>query len=71
MPLPAQWAFTCSRLTTETVEQCVKFVQNYQRQYKNYAFVLSLLTTLTDFTQYPGIFNVDFEQVNHGWVKTF
>ena len=50
-----QPAITCSKLTTETLEQDVKYVQK--------------LTIKTYFTPCSNVFIVNFEQANAGWVS--
>ena len=63
--LRLQPAFTCLKLTIETPNQCVKFVQSRQETPQNSVsdVVLVSLVTLSRFH----IFIVEFEQINGGW----
>ena len=64
-------AFACSKSTMKTPEQCVKFVQSWQ---KNARTVLLTFWWLfcwlrTDFAHCSGISVFDFEQVYASWVN--
>ena len=60
----------------ETPEQCVVFVQSYNKDTRATSMAERrqghcsgvLLLTWTDFTYYSGVSIVDFKQVNASWV---
>ena len=58
-----QWALTCSKLTIETVEQGVKYVQSQGVKHVGVVLV-SLLLTLNIFHTCFSVSIVNFEQVN-------
>ena len=70
-----QPAFTCSKLTIETLEQGVKYVNKYVKVNKanrttpDVALVSLLLTTY--FTPCFNVSIVNFEHVIAGWVQEF
>ena len=70
-----QPAFTCSKLTIETLEQGVKYVNKYVKVNKanrttpDVALVSLLLTTY--FTPCFNVSIVNFEHVIAGWVREF
>ena len=61
LQIVTQPAITCSKLTTETLEQGVKYVQSYQN------ILVSLLLTLNISYTCSGVSILKFEQVNTGW----
>ena len=54
-----QLILTCSKLTIETMEKGVKYVQSLNKNTREY------------FTPFSSVFIVDFEQVNVSWVTNF
>ena len=60
-----QPAFTCSKLTTETLEQCVKYLQSKQRYQNDADGIFNANWTYS--TPSFRVYLVNFEQVNNGW----
>ena len=59
--VPSQPTFTCSKLTTETLEKGVKYVK----------FNNIDTRTRTYFTPCSSVSIADFEQINAGWDRLF
>ena len=63
--------FSCLKSKMETPEQCVKSVQSSQykqRKEVTDVFLVSLLLALNRFQFFFGVFTVNLEHTNAGWV---